>query len=77
MSYHKDEECNSTIIQLLDALCTWERSTGRRSTLIIIPHDPDEEIVLAQDGKPLRVPNETKHAQLLLTLALQEREALK
>ncbi len=53
MSYHKDKEINQAIIRLLDALCEWERNTGRRSTLELIPHNPDEKLVLAQDGKPL------------------------
>lgn len=41
MSYHKNEEINKLIIELLDALCTWERNSGRGSTLILIPHTPD------------------------------------
>lgn len=53
MSYHKNEEINKLIIELLDALCTWERNSGRGSTLILIPHTPDERIVMAQDGKPV------------------------
>lgn len=53
MSYHKDPECNEALIKLLDALCEWERGTGRRSTLILIPHEPDESVVVAEDGKPM------------------------
>lgn len=53
MSYHMDKEVNQKIIELLDALCQFERNTGRRSTLELIPHNPDERLVLAQDGKPL------------------------
>jgi hypothetical protein len=48
----KDKESQSALIRLLDALCKYERNSGRRSTLILIPHNFDEEIVIAQDGKP-------------------------
>jgi hypothetical protein len=53
MSYHKDPEVNKAIIRLLDTLCSWERNTGRRSTLLLIPHNDDEEMIMAQDGKPV------------------------
>jgi len=53
MSYHKDKDVEIAIIRLLDALCSWERDTGRRSTLILIPHNDDENIIIAQDGKPI------------------------
>jgi len=52
MSYHKDKEVNSAVIRLMDALCAWERDTGRRSTFLLIPHERDERIVMVQDGKP-------------------------
>ncbi len=52
MTYHKDKEVNDCLVKLMDALCTWERQTGRASTLILIPHEPDERLVLARDGKP-------------------------
>jgi uncharacterized protein YjiS (DUF1127 family) len=78
MSYHMDKESNITLIRLLDALCMWERETGRRNTLILIPHNPDEEIVLAQDGKPVPTtvgirPTLTRQ---LVDLALKERDRL-
>jgi len=55
MSYHKDREVNSALIRLMDALCSWERNTSRRSTLIFIPHNVDEDTVLVSDGKPIKV----------------------
>ena len=55
MSYHRDREVNQKVIELLDALYTWERETGRGSTLILIPDRNDGDIFRAQDGKP--VPN--------------------
>lgn len=53
MSYHMDKGVNQKIIELLDALCQFERETGRRSTFELIPHNPDEKLVLAENGKPL------------------------
>jgi hypothetical protein len=74
VSYHKDKEVNHSIVELLDALCQWERNTGRRSTLILIPHTSDETIVLAQDGKPLtRLISDEHPAKYILDLALKER----
>jgi len=37
----------------MDALCTWERETGRGSKLLLVPDADDEEIVFAMDGKPV------------------------
>ena len=56
MVHHKNPACDKAMVDLLDALCTWERETSRRSTLILVPHMRDERIVLAQDGKPLQIP---------------------
>ena len=67
---HMDKECNSALIRLLDALCEFERDSGRRSTLILIPHNADEEIVTAQDGKP----NPDVNIDWIVKLAFQERE---
>ena len=53
MSYHKDPEVHQALIRLLDALCTHERCTDRKSVLLLIPHSADETVIIAQDGKPL------------------------
>ena len=74
MSYHKDPEVNQALIRLLDALCTWERNAGRRSTLILVPHCSDERILMAQDGKPQR---SIFKPEFLLELALKDREESK
>jgi len=82
MSYHKDEEVNRAVIKLLDALGSHERNTGRRNTLLLIPHELDEDLVIAQDGKPLRNPESCKvtgnayrlnDIRLILRLAIAER----
>lgn len=53
MSYHKDPEVNSAIIRLLDALCQWERDADRDSTLLLIPHNREDNLIMAQGGKPI------------------------
>jgi len=76
MSYHKDPEVNQAINDLLAALCSWERQTGRRSTLILIPHFSDEHVVKALDGKPLpEFPENEYPAKRMIELALRERQA--
>ena len=54
------EEIKAAEIRLLDALCTWERATGRGSVLILFREEIEERgdfqispyMLLAQDGKP-------------------------
>jgi len=36
---HKDREVRECLMHLLDALCMWERETGRRSILILREDD--------------------------------------
>lgn len=50
---HPDREVQAAIVRLLDALCSWERSTGVGSVLILREAGGFE--VRAQDGKPLEV----------------------
>lgn len=53
MAWHIEPNVDQAIIRLCDALCSWERATGRRSTLVLIPEMRDEELFIANDGKPL------------------------
>lgn len=46
---HPDKEVTEAIIRLSDALCQWERSTGRESVLIIREKNWSYR---AQSGKP-------------------------
>lgn len=46
---------------------------GRRSTLILIPQEPDEKLIVAQDGKPLPEMNAAKTDQVY-SLAMIERK---
>jgi hypothetical protein len=75
MTYHKNPEINDAIFNLISALCSWERHTGRCSTLIFVPHNDDEEIFVAEDGKPIALYASTP--EFWLNVALREREKIK
>ena len=51
--WHIDSRCERAWIELDDAICAFERATGRKYTTLLVPHQPDEEIVMSQNGKPL------------------------
>lgn len=55
MSWHRDRKVNQALIRLMDELVMWERETGRRITLLFIPHHTDEDILMADSGKPITV----------------------
>ena len=46
---HPDPDIRQAIVRLSDALCTWERSTGRRSVFIV---REGRFVYRALDGKP-------------------------
>lgn len=75
MSYHMDREVDAALIRLLDALCEWERNSGRHSTLILIPHCSDEKTVIAQDGKPIPENSLYHQPNRILEMALRDRES--
>jgi|GEM_PF-3202184 len=51
--FHIDPTCDAALVRLNDAFCSFERSTGRNYSLILIPHNSGEEIHLSEGGKPL------------------------
>ena len=51
--FRKNERVNDAFIRLMDALCSWERNTSRGSTLLFVPEEKDEEVILIKDGKPV------------------------
>jgi hypothetical protein len=53
MAWHIDPEVEQALIALNDALCTFERGTGRKYTLVLVPHDPKEPCHISLSGKPL------------------------
>lgn len=71
-TWHIDQECESALIRLNDALCSFERVTGREYTLILIPKSPDEKIHISQSGKPLPA-NFDMSPEEILAMALKMR----
>ena len=62
---HPDEEVNHAIVQLNDALCTWERNTGRQSVLIIREEGGWQH--RSMSGKP-GIPDHETDEQLMHTV---------
>jgi len=52
-NWHRYKEADETFLRLMDALCTWERETGRGSKLFFFPDADDEQILFIMDGKPV------------------------
>jgi hypothetical protein len=48
---HPDQEVKQALIRLCDALCTWERNTGRTSALIL--REKGGFVFRASSGKPM------------------------
>lgn len=63
---HPDHEVQSALIRLNDALCSWERETGRQSVLILREQGGYEH--RSCSGKP-GVPGDVSDADLMRTLA--------
>jgi hypothetical protein len=59
---HPDEDVQRAITRLCDALCTWERMTGRRSILVL--REEGGFVFRADSGKP-GIPGDIPDAQLL------------
>ena len=70
--FHIDEGVNAAFVRLLDALTSWERSTGRKSVLVFVPENSDEQILLATDGKILP-PEAHMSPQDLIDVAMSRR----
>jgi len=64
--YHVDTEVHEAMTGLANALCAWERNTGRKSTLILVPHQPDEPVVMLDNGREV---TSTTPADILIALA--------
>lgn len=64
MMEHPDPEVQSAIVRLSDALCSWERETGRESVLIV--REPGF-VYRAASGKP-GIPDDITDAQLMSTI---------
>ena len=59
---HSDPEVRQALVRLTDALCTWERNTGRESVLIL--REVEGFTYRAVNGKP-DVPDDVSDDQLM------------
>lgn len=54
---HPDAEVRQALIRLCDALCSWERMSGRENLLVLIEADHQQQFgryeFVADSGKPL------------------------
>lgn len=64
---HPDPRVRQAIVQLEDALCFWERSTGRESVLII--REQGGFVHRSMSGKP-GIPDDIPDAQFLETIGV-------
>ncbi len=48
--WHPDQDVNTALIRLNDALCQWERNTGRQSVLIL--REQGGYVHRSMSGKP-------------------------
>jgi len=62
---HPNQDVESAIIRLSDALCTWERSTGIESILII--REKRGYVYRAVNGKP-GVPDDLTDEEIIDTI---------
>jgi len=74
--WHMDSGVNEAFVALFDLLSQWERTTGRQTTVIAIPHINDEEIIMWESKSP-RLTEHDIHPQELLTIALTEHTPLR
>ncbi len=59
---HPDPDVKQALVRLTDALCTWERNTGRESVLIL--REVGGFVYRAVSGKP-DVPDDVSDDQLM------------
>lgn len=53
MSLLQDQRCDAALTQLNDAICYYERVTGREYALILVPFSPDEQMLVSFSGKAM------------------------
>jgi len=74
MSCHSEESWGweTVLTQLNDELCSFERMTGRKYTLILVPNSPDEQIMMSESGKLLPLSFEPEE---VLAVAMKKRNS--
>lgn len=71
----KSPQIEHAIVKLDDAICQFERATGRRYFLLLIPASQDERVHLSLDGKPVGAEPFAPSAVDVFHAALAERGA--
>lgn len=71
---HPDREVQAALTRLLDALCTWERETGRESVLVL-REAGGGFVCRAQSGKP-GIPDDIEDEMLLRSIDTIPRQGL-
>lgn len=66
---HPDDDVQQALTKLCDALCTWERATGRRSILVL--REVGGFVFRADSGKP-GIPDDIPDEQLLDSVRADE-----
>jgi len=64
---HPNDDVQQALVRLSDALCTWERSTGRESILIL--RESGGFVYRAMSGKP-NVPDDIEDADLVQIIGI-------
>jgi len=73
--YHKNKKINDTLMKLMEELCEDERYSGQKTTLVFIPQNKEEKILMIENGKP--VPEEvTVTPQRIIEIAIMERNKI-
>lgn len=68
-----NEEIDRAHVRLMDAVCSWERTTGRNITILVLPHDGDEPVAVSTGGKPWTRDLQLSDVLQAVGLAMQER----
>lgn len=69
---HPDPEVDRLLTKLSDALCKWERSTGRQSLLAL--REQGGTVFRAVSGKPLSVHYDLSDQHILNAAGIEEGE---
>lgn len=59
------DEVNHALVVLNDAICSFNRATGREYGLVLRPSSPDEVLYVSIDGKPVMAENAPRAVAML------------
>ena len=70
---HIDPGVQEAWMHLNEAICSFERSTSRTYTLLLIPHNEDEEVQISSNGKDM--PTDGSSTEEAFEIAIGKRQA--